>query len=181
MMNRELAWELVSKYVKSDSLRRHMLAVESAMISYARKFGEAEEVWGICGLLHDFDYEKYPDEHPSKGNEILKDEGVSEDVLEAIMGHAVYTGVARKSQLAKSLFAVDELCGFVMAVAHVRPEHLVGMKPKSVKKKLKDKRFAANVSREEIEQGIVQLGVDKDEHIGLVIEAMQRVSKELGF
>ena len=158
-----------------------MLAVEAAMIGYAGKFGEDEEDWGICGLLHDFDYEKYPDEHPGKGNEILKGLGVSSDILEAIMGHAVYTGVERVSKMAKTLFAVDELCGFVMALAHVRPEHLDGMKPKSVKKKLKDKRFAANVSREEIEEGISGLGVDKDEHIGLVIESMKGISKELGF
>ena len=151
------------------------------MRAYARKFGEDENKWGICGLLHDFDYEKFPTEHPAKGNEILRAKGYPEDMLEAIMGHGNHTGVARKTKLAKTLYAVDELAGMVMAGAYVRPTHLEGMKPKSVKKNIKKKGFAAAINRDEIEEGIQDLGVDKDEHIALVIEAMRGISKDLGF
>ncbi len=186
-LNREEALSLVREYTQSESLVRHMLAVEAAMRAYARKQGEDEELWGITGLLHDFDYERWPnpdrDEsgHPATGVAILEEKGFPRDVLDSILGHADYTGVERVTPLAKTLFAVDELCGFIMAVAYVRPEHLAGMKPKSVKKKLKDKAFAAKVSRDDIRNGIEALGVDENDHIALCIEAMTGISKELGF
>ena len=175
------AQELLDKYIKSESLKNHCLAVSSAMRAYAKKYNEDEEQWQVCGLLHDFDYEKFPDEHPFKGVEILKEAGYPQDIIDAILGHAVYSGVARETQMAKCLFAVDELCGFIVACAKVRPENLQGMKPKSVKKKLKVKSFASKVNRDEIEQGIEELGIDKDEHIAFVIEALQGIEKELGF
>jgi len=185
-LDREDALALVREYTKSESLVRHMLAVEAAMRAYARKLGEHEEVWGVTGLLHDFDYERWPnpnlDEsgHPYTGVAILREKGFPEPVLDALMGHAEYTGTERKTPMAKTLFAVDELCGFIMAVAYVRPEKLAGMKPKSVRKKLKDKAFAAKVSREDIRKGIEELGVDENEHIALCIEAMNGIADELG-
>ena len=178
---------LVKEYTKSESLIKHMLAVEAAMRAYARKYCEDEELWGQTGLLHDFDYEKWPNpnrddtEHPYTGVKILREKGYPESMLDAIMGHAQYSDVPRESKLSKTLFAVDELCGFITAVAYVRPEHLGGMKPKSVKKKLKDKRFAAAVSREDIRQGIEELEVDENEHIAFVIEAMHAIAPQLGF
>ena len=178
---REQAWGLLNEYVKGQNLIRHCLSVEASMCAYARKLGEDEGKWGLTGLIHDFDYEKYPDNHPAKGNEILKKLAYPEDVLGAIMGHGNHTGVERKTKLAKTLFAVDELTGMIMATAYVRPTNLEGMTPKSVKKNMKKKAFAAAINREEIEEGIESLGVDKDEHIILVIEAMQSISKELGF
>lgn len=188
MPTRENAWKLLTEYTESESLRGHCLAVEAAMRAYAKHFGEDEELWGIAGLLHDFDYEKFPNpnhfpdkEHPYEGSKILCEKGYPEEMITAILGHAVYSGVARETLMAKTLFAVDELCGFVVAVARVRPTHFEGMKPKSVKKNLKDKRFAAKVSREEIEQGIQELGVDKDEHIQRVIDALGGVSSQFGF
>ncbi len=186
-VDREKAWALLNEYTQSESLIRHMLAVEAAMIAYAKKLGEDENLWGVTGLLHDFDYEKWPnpdlDEsgHPFTGVAILREEGYPEEMLDAILGHALYSGVARETPLAKSLFAVDELCGFVMALAYVRPDNLVGMKPKSVKKKLKDKAFAAAVSREDIRIGIEELSVDQDDHIATVIAAMNGISTALGF
>lgn len=186
-LNRQGALDLVREYTASESLVRHMLAVEAAMRAYARKSGEDEELWGITGLLHDFDYERWPnpdlDEsgHPWPGVAILREKGFPEPVLEAILGHAEYTGTERRTELAKTLFAVDELCGFIMAVAYVRPEKLADMKPKSVKKKLKDKAFAAKVSRDDIRRGIEELGVDENEHIALCIEAMNGIAAELGF
>ena len=186
-VNRDEAWELLHEYTKSASLIKHMLAIEAAMRAYGRKFGEDEELWGVTGLLHDFDYERWPNpnldetEHPFTGVKILRERGYPEEMLEAILGHAEYSGVERKTNLAKALFAVDELCGFIMAVAYVRPDKLGGMKPKSVKKKLKDKAFAAKVSREDIRKGIEELGVDESEHIAFCIEAMQGVAGELGF
>ena len=180
-ISREEAWRLFNEYVDSGSLQKHSLAVEAAMRAYSRKHGEDEEKWGICGLLHDFDFEKYPDKHPYTGVEILKEKGYPEDITEAILGHALYTGVPRESLMAKCLYAVDELCGFIYALACIRPTKLEGMAPKSVKKNLKKKGFAANINREEIEQGIEELGVDRDEHIALVIEAMQEIAEELGF
>jgi putative nucleotidyltransferase with HDIG domain len=179
--SREDALSLVHEFVDSVSLRKHCYAVESAMRSYAKKYGEDEETWAICGLLHDFDYEYSPDEHPMKGSEILKEKEYSDEIIQAILGHAVYSGVKRESQMAKCLFAVDELCGFIVACALVRPEGLVGLKPKSVKKRLKTKAFAAKVNREEIAQGTEELGVDQDEHIAFVIDSLQGISKELGF
>lgn len=186
MPDREAAWALLTEYTESESLRKHMLAVEAAMRTYAKKYGEDEDYWGITGLLHDFDYERWPnpdlDEtgHPYTGVKILREKGYPEEMLEAIMGHAEYSGTPRTTQLAKTLFAVDELCGFITAVAYVRPEKLVGMKPKSVRKKLKDKRFAAKVSRDDIRVGVEELGVDESEHIATCIAAMAEIAAELG-
>ena len=182
-MNREEAWKLLCEYTKSENLRKHALAVEAAMRLYARKFGEDEEKWGIVGLLHDFDYEMYPDEknHPYRGYEIFEKEGYPEDVRKAILSHASYTGVPRDSLMARTLFAVDELTGFIIAVALVRPTRSIhDVTVKSVKKKFKQKAFAAKVSREEIKQGIKELGVDEDEHIQNVIDALKSIAKELG-
>lgn len=181
--NREEALALLKEYTKSDSLLRHAYAVEQAMRKYAQKYGEDEEKWGITGLLHDFDYEKYPtaEEHPFVGNRILKKHGYENDILEAIMGHADYTGVPRKTLMAKTLFAVDELAGFIFAVTYVRPSKSVqDVKVKSVTKKLKDKGFAAKVSREDINKGIEELGVDRSEHIQFVIDALKEKADELG-
>ncbi|MFC1535695.1 HD domain-containing protein [Candidatus Neomarinimicrobiota bacterium] len=181
--SRDDAWTLLCEYTKTDSLRNHARAVEQVMRTYARKWGEDEELYGIIGLLHDFDYEKYPtmEEHPYKGSEILRDKGYPEEVIAAIMGHATYTGVPRESQAAKTLFAVDELAGFMFAVTYVRPSKSIQeVTPKSVKKKLKQASFAASVNREDIEQGIVDLGVDRDEHILFVIDAMKEIDEELG-
>lgn len=185
---RDEAWDLLNEYTQSESLIKHALCVEASMRAYARHFGEDEEKWGITGLLHDFDYEKYPEYdteaksgHPYEGVKILKEQGYDQDMLDAILGHAEYTGTPRETMIAKALFAVDELSGFVMAVAYVRPEKLDGMKPKSVKKKLKDKAFAAAVSRDDISQGVEELGVDTDEHIARVIDALSGISTQLGF
>ena len=186
-VDRQAALELVKEYTQRESLIKHMLAVEAAMRFYARKFEEDEELWGATGLLHDFDYERWPNpnldrtEHPFTGVKILGERGYPEAMIDAILGHAEYSGVARESQMSKTLFAVDELCGFITAVAHVRPDHLGGMKPKSVRKKLKDKRFAAKVSREDIAKGIEELGIDESEHIANCIEAMQGIAGEMGF
>lgn len=182
-MNREAAWELLNQYTKDQSLIGHALAVEAAMREYASHFNEDEEYWGITGLLHDFDYEKYPsaEEHPYKGNEILKVAGYPEDMRKAIMGHADYTGVARDTLMAKTLFAVDELAGFIIAVALVRPsKSIYDVKPKSVKKKFKAKAFAKAVNREDIQKGIKELGVDETEHIQRVIDALKKIAPELG-
>ncbi len=182
-MTREEAYSLLTEYTKKENLIKHALAVEAAMRAYARKFGEDEEAWGIVGLLHDFDYEKYPslEDHPFKGAEILREKGYPEEWIEAILGHAEHTGVPRKTNMAKALFAVDELCGFITAVALVRPDKkLDSVKVKSVKKKLKDKAFARQVSREDIRKGAEELGVDLDEHIAFVLEAMKSVADKLG-
>lgn len=181
--DRQKALNILQEYTKSDSLLRHAYAVEQAMRKYAQKFGEDEDKWGITGLLHDFDYEKYPtaEEHPFEGNKILKEHGYEDDILNAIMGHAEYTGVPRKSLMAKTLFACDELAGFIFAVTYVRPSKaIVDVKVKSVTKKLKDKRFAAKVSREDINKGIEELGVDRAEHIQFVIDALKEKASELG-
>ena len=151
------------------------------MQAYARKYGEDEEKWGIIGLLHDFDYEKYPEEHPTRGSKILEERGYPEDVRRAILGHATFSGVPRDTTMAKCLFAVDELCGMVMATAYIRPTHFEGMSVKSVKKNLKKKEFAKGIHRDEIQQGIDELGVSEEEHIQLVIDAMRGIQKELGF
>ncbi|MFC2088929.1 HD domain-containing protein, partial [Calditrichota bacterium] len=169
------------EFTKTDSLRKHAYAVEAAMRTYAQKYGEDEELWGCVGLIHDFDYEMYPDNHPYKGNEILKDRGIEEEILNAIMGHAEFTGVPRDTLMAKSLYAVDELCGFITAVTLVRPTKSVSeVKVKSVKKKLKDKRFAAKVSREEIQKGPEELGVDFDEHVEFVVKSLIPVAETIG-
>ncbi len=178
---RNEAWELLTQYVEADSLRKHCLAVEAAMRSYADKWSEDTELWGITGLLHDFDYEKYPTEHPMKGAEILRQGGYPDEVITAILGHATYSGVPRESKLAQTLFAVDELCGMVMATAHIRPTAFEGMRPKSVLKNLKKKGFAAAINREDITLGIRELGVDESEHIQCVIDAMSALSSDLGF
>ncbi len=184
MITREDAWKLLNEYTHKEALIKHALAVEAAMRAYARKFGEDEEAWGIVGLLHDFDYEKYPtlEDHPYRGAEILREKGYPEEWITAILGHANHTGVPRETLMAKTLFAVDELCGFITAVTYVRPnKKLAEVKVKSVKKKLKDKAFARQVNREEIRQGAEELGVDLDEHIDFVIKAMQEIADELGF
>ena len=181
------ALALVHEYTENPSLRRHMRSVEAAMRAYARKYGEDEERWGAVGLLHDFDYERWPNddhaadqEHPSTGVAILRERGVDEDILDAIMAHADYTGVDATTRMAQTLRAVDELSGFMVAVALVRPTGLIGMKPKSVKKKMKDRAFAAAVSREDMTASCEALGEDMTEHIAFVISAMQDVAGELG-
>lgn len=184
---RDAAWELLNEYTKSESLIRHGLAVEAAMVHYARKEGQDEELWGNAGLLHDFDYERWPNEnrdetgHPFTGAKVLRERRYPEELVDAILGHAPFTKRPRTTQLAKTLFAVDELAGLIMAVGYVRPNDLNDLKPKSVRKKFKDKSFAAGVSREDIRSGIDELGVDESEHIALVIEAMQSISEQLGF
>ncbi len=181
--SRNEAWNLLCEYTQSESLRKHALAVEQIMRAYARKWGEDEELYGIVGLLHDFDYERYPtmEEHPYRGCEILRERGYPEDIITAIMGHASYTGVPRETRLAKTLFACDELTGFMFAVTFVRPSKSIHeVTPKSVRKKLKQPSFAASVSREDIEMGIIELGVERDEHIQFVIDALKEIAEELG-
>lgn len=177
------ALNLLHEWTKTESLRKHAYAVEAGMHFYATQNNEDEDLWRMTGLLHDMDYEKHPtpEEHPFVGVDVLRGLGYPENMLEAILGHATYSGVARSTPLAKTLFAVDELAGFITAVAYVRPDGLTGMKPKSVKKKLKDKRFAAAVSREDIQVGIEELGLDLDTHIANVIAGMQQHAERLGF
>ncbi len=180
---REDAWNLVREWIESDSLRKHVLGVEAAMRAYARKGGEDEELWGITGLVHDLDYERFPDPdtgHPRMALEELRSRGYPEQVLDAVAGHAEYLDVPRETDLAKTLFAVDELSGFIAACALVRPTGIEGMKPKSVRKKLKQPSFAAKVDRDQIRRGIEELGVDEDEHIQFVIDAMAEHADELG-
>lgn len=182
-MNREAAFMLVNEYTKNPALVKHMLAVEAAMRAYSRRFGEDEEKWGIVGLLHDFDYERWPNppDHPLQGARILAEHGCPEDVIYAIKSHADYLpDCPRVSRLDKTLYACDELAGFIMACALVRPERLVGLSAKSVQKKMKQKSFAANVRREDIVRGADDLGVSLDEHIEFVVAAMQNVANELG-
>lgn len=181
-MNREESWELLCEWTKSDSLRKHMLAVEAAMRAYARKFGEDEEKWGITGLLHDMDYEKHPTpaEHPMVGVRELESRGCPEDVIEAIKGHADYLDVPRETLMAKTLYAVDELSGFVTACALVRPEGLEGLRAKSVRKKMKQKTFAASVNREDIVRGAEELALDLNEHIDFIVAALHEESRALG-
>ena len=181
-VNREESWELLREWTESDSLRKHMLAVEAAMRAYAREFGEDEEKWGITGLLHDMDYEKHPtpDEHPMVGVRELEKRGYPEDVLHAIKAHADYLDVPRDTLMAKTLYAVDELSGFVVACALVRPEGLEGLRAKSVRKKMKQKSFAAAVNREDIVRGAEELGVDLNEHIEFVAGALRERSDVLG-
>ena len=179
---------LMHEFTASESLRKHMLAVEGAMRAYARKFGEDEERWGTTGLIHDFDYEKFPnnahsatDEHPSEGVRILKSKGYPDDILQAILGHAHYTNTPRESRMAKTLFAVDELTGLITATALVRPSKSVHeVEAKSVRKKMKDKAFARGVNRDDVINGASELGVDLDEHITFVIASMQERSADLG-
>jgi putative nucleotidyltransferase with HDIG domain len=183
MSDRDAAWCLLTEFTQSESLRKHALAVEACMRAYARKFSADEELWGTVGLLHDFDYDKYPsaEEHPYKGNEILKERGYSDEIGRAIMSHADYTGVARETPMEKALFACDELAGFITAVALVKPgKSLAEVEAKSVRKKMKDKAFARSVSRDDIVNGAKELGVELNEHIAFCIEAMKLISGELG-
>jgi putative nucleotidyltransferase with HDIG domain len=183
MTDRTAAWKLLTEFTQSESLRKHALAVEACMRAYARKFGADEELWGVVGLIHDFDYEKYPSpqEHPYKGNEILKEHGYSNEIRRAIMSHAEYSGVPRESPMEKVLFACDELAGFITACALVKPgKSLAEVEAKSVRKKMKDKAFARSVNRDDIVNGARDLGVDLDEHITFCIEAMKGIASELG-
>ena len=182
-LSRDQAWDLFCSWTESESLRRHVLAVEAAMRAYARRFGEDEELWGLVGMLHDLDYERYPDletGHPRMALEELRRQGFSDEFVRAVASHADFLGVSRDSLMEKSLFAVDELSGFVMACAFVRPEGIHGMTPKSVKKKMKTPAFAAAVNREELRSGAEELGVDFDEHVTLVIAALEERAGELG-
>jgi len=183
---RDQAWDLVCEWVQSDSLRKHLLGVEAGMVAYARKYGEDEERWAVTGLVHDLDYERYPDlddaenGHPRSALRLLEELGWPQDIIDAVAGHATFLGVPRESRMAMTLFAVDELSGFIAACALVRPTGIEGMKPKSVRKKLKQPSFAAGVNREEVAQGAEELGVDFDEHVAFVIEAMAERADELG-
>ncbi len=182
-MNRQQAMDLMCEYTQSESLRRHMLAVEAALRAYAQQFGEDVEKWGIVGLLHDFDYERWPNppDHPLQGASILAERGYPEDVIYAIKSHADYVGdCPRISQLDKTLYACDELAGFISACAMVRPEGIRGLQAKSVRKKMKQKAFAAAVNRDDIVRGAEELGVDLNEHIQFVIDAMSPHAEPLG-
>jgi putative nucleotidyltransferase with HDIG domain len=182
-VSREDAWQLVTEWIESDSLRKHLLGVEAAMRAYARKWDEDEELYAVTGLVHDLDYERYPDldtGHPRYAIKELEERGYPQDVIDAVAGHADFMGVPRETRMAKTLYGVDELSGFVAACALVRPTGIEGMKPKSVKKKLKQPSFAAAVNRDEVQRGIDELGVDTDEHIALIIEALAERADELG-
>ena len=186
-ITREAAWNLLTEFTQSESLRKHALAVEACMRACSKKYGdnspETENLWAIVGLIHDFDYERWPslEDHPYKGNEILKTRGWPEVITRAIMSHAEYSGVTRETPLEKCLFACDELAGFITAVALIKPsKSLAEVDVKSVRKRMKDKAFARKVNRDDIVQGAAALGVDLDEHIGLCIEAMKPFAKQLG-
>jgi len=196
MINRESAWGLLTEFTQSESLRKHALAVEACMRACSRKFASGsgnseasalglseEDLWSIVGLIHDFDYEKYPslEDHPSKGNEILKERGWPDLITTAIMSHAEYTGVTRHSQMEKALFACDELAGFITAVALIKPgKSLAEVDTKSVRKRMKDKAFARKVNRDDIINGAAALGADLDEHIAFCIAALQGIADKLG-
>jgi putative nucleotidyltransferase with HDIG domain len=179
---REEAWRLIEEWVGSDSLRKHLLGVEAGMRAYAREYGEDEELWGVTGLLHDLDYERYPDletGHPRKALELFRERGYPAELIEAVAGHADFLGVPRETRMARALYAVDELSGFIAACALVRPTGIRGMTPKSVKKKLKTPAFAAAVNRDELRHGAEELGVDFDEHVAFVIAALEERSGDL--
>lgn len=181
--DRQAAWDLLCEYTKTEPLRKHALAVEAAMRAYARKLGGDEEKWGIVGLLHDFDYEAHPnlEEHPLKGAEIMRQRGWPEEIIYAIMCHADHLGLERKTPLDRAIYAVDELTGLIIAVALVRPSKSIDeVDAKAVRKKMKDKSFARAVNREDVIKGAEQMGVDLDEHIAFVIEALKPVAEELG-
>jgi len=183
MSDRTAAWNLLTEFTQSESLRKHALAVEACMRAYARKLGGDENLWGVVGLLHDFDYDQYPslEDHPYKGNKILEERGYPEEIRKAIMSHAEYTGVPRQTAMEKALFACDELAGFLTACALVKPgKSLAEVEAKSVRKKMKDKAFARSVNRDDIVNGAVDLGVDLEEHIAFCIEAMKGIAGELG-
>mgnify|MGYP001041811087 FL=1 len=180
---REEAWSLLTEFTQSESLRKHALAVEACMRAYARKLGGDESLWGLVGLIHDFDYEKYPsaEDHPFKGSEILKERGYSEEIRRAILSHAEYSGVPRETPMEKALFACDELAGFITAATLVKPsKSLSELDAKSVRRKMKDKAFARSVNRADIVNGAADLGVDLEEHITFCIEAMKAVAADLG-
>lgn len=183
---RDEAWDLVCEWVQSDSLRKHLLGVEAGMRAYARRYDEDEERWAVTALAHDLDYERYPDlddvenGHPRTALRLFADLEWPQDVIDAVAGHATFLGVPRETQMAKALFAVDELSGFIAACALVRPTGIEGMTPKSVRKKLKQPSFAAGVNRDEVRQGAEELGVDFDQHVAFVIEAMSERSETLG-
>ena len=180
---REEAWSLLTEFTQSESLRKHALAVEACMRAYARKLGGDESLWGLVGLIHDFDYEKYPsaEDHPFKGSEILKERGYSEEIRRAILSHAEYSGVPRETPMEKALFACDELAGFITAATLVKPsKSLSELDARSVRKKMKDKAFARSVNRADIMNGAADLGVDLEEHITFCIEAMKGIAAELG-
>lgn len=181
-MGRDAAWNLLCEYTQSESLRKHALGVEACMRAYARQFGEDEEAWGLTGLIHDFDYELYPQapDHPLKGSEILKEKGYPDEIRRAILGHADYSGVPRDSRLAQTLFACDELVGFITACSLVRPDKIQGLEPRSVLKRMKDKAFARSVRREDIRRGAEELGVPLEQHIAFCIEAMRNSAEDLG-
>ena len=183
MNDRAAAWELLTLFTQSESLRKHALAVEACMRAYARKYDGDEELWGVVGLLHDFDYDKYPslEDHPYRGNEILKERGWPEEIRKAIMSHAEYTGVTRDTPMEKALFACDELAGFITACALVKPgKSLAEVEASSVKKKMKDKAFARSVNRADIVNGAADLGVELEPHIAFCIDAMRGIAGELG-
>jgi putative nucleotidyltransferase with HDIG domain len=179
---REQAWETLTKYTQSEALRRHALAVEAAVGAYARKFGEDEELWRVTALLHDFDYEMHPtlDKHPQDGAPILREEGYPEEVVESVLSHAEHLGLPRDTPLKKTLFACDELSGFIHACGLVRPDGIDTLEPKSVRKKLKQPSFASGVNRDDVYKGAELLGVDLDEHIAFVTEALRPIARELG-
>src|SRR5439155_3683112 len=179
---RDQAWDTLKRYTKSESLLRHALAVEASTASYARQLGEDEELWRVAALLHDFDYELHPtlDKHPQDGAPILREEGYPEEVIETVLSHAEHLSLPRDTQLKKVLFACDELSGFVHACALVRPMGLDGLEPKSVRKKLKQPSFASGVHREDVYKGAEELGVELDDHIRVVVEALKPISGELG-
>jgi putative nucleotidyltransferase with HDIG domain len=182
-MNRDEAWAILCEYTKSENLRKHALAVEACVTAYARKFGEDVETWSVTSLLHDFDYEMHPEapDHPMKGEPILAARGVSPEIRRAILSHATYSGVPRESLLEKTLFACDELAGFLTAVALVKPhKSIFEVDARSTRKKMKDKAFARSVNREDIIRGAEELGVDLDAHIEFCVEAMKERAEELG-
>lgn len=183
MIDREQAWQIVCEFIRSDGLRKHALAVEACMVAYARKYNEEETVWAITGLLHDFDWEIHPQipDHPMKGEPILAERGVSEQIRRAILAHATYSGVPRDSLLAKTLYACDELAGFLTAVALVKPNRSIfEVDVRSVRKKMKDKAFARSVNRQDVIEGAQELGVNLEEHIDFCVHAMQARAEELG-
>jgi putative nucleotidyltransferase with HDIG domain len=179
---RDQAWETLKKYTQSEALRRHALAVEASVGAYARKFGEDEELWRVTALLHDFDYEMHPtlDKHPQDGAPILREEGYPEEVVEGVLSHAEHLGLPRDTPMKKTLFACDELAGFIHACGLVRPDGIETLEPKSVRKKLKQPSFASGVNRDDVVQGAEELGVDLNEHIAFVTEAMRPIAGELG-
>ena len=181
-VDRERAWQTLTRYTKGEALRRHALTVEAATRAYARRFGEDEGLWGVTALLHDFDYEIHPslDRHPQDGAPILREEGYPEEVIEAILSHAEHLSLPRDTPLKRTLFACDELCGFVHACGLVRPDGIETLEPKSVRKKLKQPSFAAGVNRDDVYKGAEELGVELDEHIAFVIDALRPVAPELG-